>query len=187
MANKANNSLQEQHQATLANIQATLHEIAARITTIERRCTKPKVVIPPFMGKEDPNDYYEWESKVDLFFSNYPYPKKEQVAKVTCEFYDYAQVWWNQARYRRIHSWDALKNIMREHFVPTQYIRRLEQRLRRLIQGSRSIEEYYQEMMILFDRAEIYAMKDEILDQFLWGLNDNIYDVLKFQYYDDLS
>ncbi|CAA7040397.1 unnamed protein product [Microthlaspi erraticum] len=54
-----------------------------------------------------------------------------------------------------IDTWDEMKTIMRKRFVPSHYHREIHQKLRRLTQGSRSVEEYYQEMETLMIRADV--------------------------------
>lgn len=155
--------------------------------------SKPKVTIPPFKGKYDPDGYCDWESKVDLIFSYYPCPEGEQVQMIVFEFSDYALVWWTQLTKTRnnngegrVRSWEELKHIMRRRFIPPHYQRELKQRLQRLRQGSRTVEEYYKEMEALIQRADIREDEDDTLARFIVGLNDNILDVLDLQNYVDL-
>lgn len=48
-----------------------------------------------------------------------------------------------------IDTWAEMKVVMRKRFVPSHYHQELHQKLRRLIQGNRSVENYFQEMEIL--------------------------------------
>ncbi|RDY02895.1 hypothetical protein CR513_13586, partial [Mucuna pruriens] len=43
-------------------------------------------------------------------------------------------------------SWVALKSLMRERYVPPSYTRDLHNKLQRLYQGYKSVEEYHKEM-----------------------------------------
>ncbi|XP_056857832.1 uncharacterized protein LOC130507141, partial [Raphanus sativus] len=88
----------------------------------------------------------------------------------TTEFYDYALSWWDQlVTARRVNqeypvdSWQEMKSLMRKRFVPSHYHRDLHQRLRKLIQGSKTVEEYYQEMELLMQRASHYVELEEML------------------------
>ena len=72
-------------------------------------------------------------------------------------------MWWNQVqidieRLRRdlITTWFGLKEIMRERFVPPSYARDLHNKLQRLYQDNKNVEEYYQEMELALLRAEIH-------------------------------
>ncbi|KAL4379602.1 hypothetical protein GQ457_02G026190 [Hibiscus cannabinus] len=133
-------------------------------------------------------------SKVNLVFSYYPCPDGEQVQMAVFKFSDYALVWWTQLTKTRnnngegrVLSWEELKHIMRRCFIPSHYQRELKQRLQRLRQGSRTIEEYYKEMEALIQRADIQEEKDDTLERFIVGLNDNILDVLDLQNYVNLD
>ncbi|XP_056851760.1 uncharacterized protein LOC130500849 [Raphanus sativus] len=62
-----------------------------------------------------------------------------------------------------VDSWQEMKSLMRKRFVPSHYHRDLHQRLRKLIQGSKTVEEYYQEMELLMQRASHYVELEEML------------------------
>ncbi|RDY10219.1 hypothetical protein CR513_05304, partial [Mucuna pruriens] len=74
------------------------------------------------------------------------------VRLVRLEFGEYALVWWTQDIRSRViepcESWRDLKCQMRKRFVLPSYARDLHNKLQRLYQGSKSVEEYYKEMEI---------------------------------------
>ena len=114
------------------------------------------IKIPPFHGKADPDAYLEWEKKIELFFNCQHYSETKNIQMAATEFYDYALSWWDQLVTNRrrngeypIDTWNEMKAVMRKRFVPSHYHRDLHQRLRKLTQGSRSVEEYFQEMELL--------------------------------------
>ncbi|CAJ2651625.1 unnamed protein product [Trifolium pratense] len=79
---------------------------------------------------------------------------KIKVASI--EFKEYALVWWDQLIKERrrygeqpIGTWEEMKRIMRRRFVPSYYHRDLHNKLQRLTQGSKSVEEYFKEMEVL--------------------------------------
>ena len=78
------------------------------------------------------------------------YPEDRRVSTATCEFTDFASIWWSE--YCRVNhatiptTWDALTHAMRTHFVPPYFQRDLLKKLSRLEQGNKSVEEYYQEL-----------------------------------------
>ncbi|WVZ63528.1 hypothetical protein U9M48_013153 [Paspalum notatum var. saurae] len=65
---------------------------------------KVKVFIPPFSGKENADDYFEWEIKVEQIFHLYEYPAEKKAKLAAIEFKGYAITWWNQIRteYHRV-------------------------------------------------------------------------------------
>jgi len=66
------------------------------------------------------------------------------------EFTDYALIWWNQlqkerARYENplVNTWKEMKILMRRRLVPSHFHRDLHNKLQRLTQGSKSVDEYH--------------------------------------------
>ena len=95
----------------------------------------------------------EWEKKVERVFECYNYTEEKKVKLVAMEFTNYASVWWDQftsIRHRSgeglITSWFEMKTIMRKRFVTQHYYREVYNKLQRLNQSSRSVEENYQKM-----------------------------------------
>ena len=113
---------------------------------------KVKVNIPAFTSKENADAYYEWETKVDQIFDLYEYPAEKKTKLAAIEFKGYAITWWNQVRaeFHRVGhdhiTWEDMKREMRYRFVPAYYSHDLHLRLKRLVQGDRSVDEYFQEM-----------------------------------------
>jgi len=155
---------------------------------------KPKFTIPQFRGKNDPDAYCEWESKIELMFRYYKCPDDEKVALATLEFSDYALSWWTQLGVNRhrnyegeISTWDELKQIMRKRFIPPHYYREIKTKLRRLIQGSRTVDEYFKEMEMLIQRANVEEDEETTMVRFIDGLNRPIANTLRLQTYIDLE
>ncbi|XP_056857156.1 uncharacterized protein LOC130506520 [Raphanus sativus] len=86
-----------------------------------------------------------------------------------------------------IETWAEMKAAMRRRFVPSHYHRDLHQRLRKLTQGSRSVEEYFQEMELLMLRACISEDREATMARFLGGLNREIQDNVEMQHYVELE
>ena len=155
---------------------------------------KPKFTIPQFRGKNDPDAYCEWESKIELMFRYYKCPDDEKVALATLEFSDYALSWWTQLGVNRhrnyegeISTWDELKQIMRKRFIPPHYYREIKTKLRRLIQGSKTVDEYFKEMEMLIQRANVEEDEETTMVRFIDGLNRPIANTLRLQTYIDLE
>ncbi|XP_024011381.1 uncharacterized protein LOC112086641 [Eutrema salsugineum] len=153
-----------------------------------------KLRIPPFHGKNDPDAYLEWEKKIELLFNCQQFAGINRVKIATTEFYDYALCWWDQVVTTRrrnqqfpIDTWEDMKSLMRKRFVPSHYHRELHQRLRRLTQGNRSVEDYYQDMKTLMLRADIREDAEATMSRFLGGLNREIQDKLDMQQYEELE
>ena len=75
---------------------------------------------------------------------------------------------------------------MRKWFVPSHYYRDLYQRLQTLVQGSRSVEDYYKEMEITMLRADIVEDREATMARFLNGLKPEIAELVELQNYVDM-
>ncbi|KAL1217923.1 hypothetical protein V5N11_001814 [Cardamine amara subsp. amara] len=73
--------------------------------------------------------------------------------------------------------------LMRRRFVPTHYHRELHQKLRRLSQGSRNMEDYFQEMEKLMLKADVDEPSDATMARFLSGMNRELQDRMEMQSY----
>ena len=69
-----------------------------------------------------------------------------------------------------------MKRAMRRRFIPQHYQRDLHNRLQRLSQGSRTVDNYYKEMEVLLIRARIQESDEAKMARFLRGLNEDIAD-----------
>ena len=117
-----------------------------------------KITIPEFSGRcADPEKYLEWEMRVNQIFDGHNYSEEKRVRVASMKFTEYALVWWDNKNctHERPATWTDMKRIMREHFVPAYYTRQLHSRLRRLVQGRKSVDEYYKEMQVLMIRTAV--------------------------------
>ena len=110
------------------------------------------------------------------------------------EFVGYAINWYDQVvTHRRrnggppISTWDELSAMMRRRFVPEHYHQELHQRLRRLLQGTKSVEDYHQEMEVLMLKADVDEPLDATMARFLSGLSRDIQDRMEHQEYTSLE
>ncbi|PUZ60902.1 hypothetical protein GQ55_4G211200 [Panicum hallii var. hallii] len=152
-----------------------------------------KVSIPPFSSKENTDDYFEWETKVEQIFDLYEYPAEKKVKLAAIEFKGYAITWWNQIRteYHRVGhdriTWKDMKREMRRRFVPAYYSRDLHLKLKRLVQGTRSVDEYFQELEMCLLRTGITEDEESTMARFLVGLNKPIADKVNMTNYTCLT
>jgi hypothetical protein len=56
-----------------------------------------------------------------------------------------------------------MKEAMRAHFIPHNYIRSLYDRLTNLKQGLKSIDDYYQEMELIIHRARVREPEEQTM------------------------
>jgi hypothetical protein len=152
---------------------------------------KIKFGMPSFDGKYDPDVYLEWELLVDQKFECHDFPNEKRVRAATSEFSNFASVWWRE--HCRKHpnniptTWEALKLIMRHRFVPSYYARDLLNKLTRLRQENKSVEEYYQELQMGMLRCGLVENEEASMARFLGGLNREIYDILSYKEYNSIT
>ena len=153
-----------------------------------------KIKIPSFQGKNDPEVYLEWETKMEMVFDCHNYSEIKKVKLAAIEFTDYAIVWWDQLLINRrrnreppVDTWEEMKMLMRRRFVPNHYYRGLYQKLQRLTQGSKSVDEYYKEMEVAMIRANVEEDREATMARFLHGLNREIADIVEMQHYVELT
>ncbi|GAB2298140.1 hypothetical protein Dimus_038517 [Dionaea muscipula] len=153
-----------------------------------------KMKMSSFMGKSDPELYLKWKKKVELVSECRHYSEEQKVKLAVLEFIDCAIVWWDKfctSRRRAgelpMRTWVELKPIMRRRFVPSHYYRDLHQKLLRLMQGTRSVEEYFKEMEILMIRASVEEDREATMARFLNGLNREIANGVELQHYVELE
>ncbi|XP_048613491.1 uncharacterized protein LOC111211802 [Brassica napus] len=149
-----------------------------------------KLKIPPFEGKNDPDVFLEWERKIEHVFDCQNFFELKKARLAVTEFSGYAINWYDQVvTHRRrtgerpIETWDEFSMLMRRRFVPAHYHRDLHQKLRRLLQSTKSVEDYHQEMETLMIKADVDESVDATMARFLSGLNRDIQDRMELQEY----
>jgi len=76
---------------------------------------------------------------------------------------------------------------MKERFVPPYYKKEIFNKLQRLSQGNRSVEEYVQEMEVTLMQAEVEETHMAIMAIFLNGLHREIQYVVEMHHYETLE
>ena len=90
------------------------------------------------------------------------YTEDRKIKLASYEFDDYALLWWDHMVQSRIEdgerpivTWRAMKEEMRARFVPHNYICSLYDKFQNLRQGTSSMDEYFQEMELIMQRARV--------------------------------
>lgn len=153
-----------------------------------------KMRVPSFDGKNDPDAYFDWERKIELIFDCHQYSDLRKVKLAATEFSDYALIWWEQISTSRrrageqpIATWDEMKTVMRKRFIPTHYYRDMFNRLQRLRQGSRSVEEYFQDLEMTLMRTGVDEEREATMARFLSGLNRDIARQVEIKQFIDME
>ena len=147
--------------------------------------SKIKFSMPPFDGAYDADAYLNWEMTVDQKYSSHMVPEMHRVRLATCEFTNYAIIWWNGLVSSGLEpeSWPRLKRAMRNRFIPPDYTRELKKKLQRLNQGSKSVHDYYQELQIAMLRCSIQEDDEDTMIRFYSGLRREIQDLVDYKDY----
>jgi hypothetical protein len=80
-----------------------------------------------------------------------------------------------------------MKREMRRRFVPAYYSRDLYLKLKRLVQGTHSVDEYFQELEMCLLRTGITEDEESTMARFLVGLNKPIADKVDMTNYTCLT
>src|SRR4051812_29449007 len=76
-----------------------------------------------------------------------------------------------------------MKQVMHDRFIPCNYIRSLYDKLQNLKQGTKSVDDYYQEMELIMQRARVREHPEQTLQRFLSGLTYNIKRTVRHHQY----
>lgn len=153
-----------------------------------------KIKVPKFQGKNDPEAYLEWEMKIEQIFPCHTYSEEKNVKVASLEFTDYALLWWDQLQKERRRvgmlctvEWEEMRTLLRRRYIPPHYIREMHNKLQRLKQGSKSVDEHHKEMEMALVRATIHEEPEATMARFLNGLNHEIKDVVEMHHYVELE
>ena len=142
-----------------------------------------------YAGQFDPNAYINWELVLHEEFCKYDLSEEQKIVAASSMLLDYAlTVWKHLCRHDIVpKTWNALKTILREYFVPEYYADYLLAKLQNLKQGSNTAETYYLELKVLMLKCGLIECEEAIENRFLRGLNTKIQDMLLYETYDSLS
>ncbi|KAK1682132.1 hypothetical protein QYE76_042980 [Lolium multiflorum] len=133
------------------------------------------------------------EMKVDKIFRIHNYSGAKKVAMASLEFEDYANTWWEQVVTLReekgeppIDTWEDMKEEMQARFVPQHYKTDLFNKLQKLKQGTKTVEEFFKEMELTMMRANIQESENQTIARFFNGLNYPIKRIVEFQQYSNM-
>ncbi|XP_024009254.1 uncharacterized protein LOC112084365 [Eutrema salsugineum] len=140
-----------------------------------------KLMPPTFAGKSNPEVYLDWERRLEYIFECYGYGELKKVALAVSQLNDNALAWWDRTVAERrlqvfgpIQTWHDIKYLLRLRYVPEHYHRDLQKRFRKLTQGSRSVEEYFEECAKLMNSLELEESEEALMAQFVDGLQERI-------------
>ena len=116
---------------------------------------------------------------MEYIFEYYRYTEAKKIALAAAQLTDNALTWWDRevaevGRVYRIETWDEMRAKLRARYIPSYYQRDLLKRFRKLSQGTRSVEEYFEEFEALKNKLRTRETEEVMMAQFLEGLQDRI-------------
>ncbi|KAI0500296.1 hypothetical protein KFK09_018508 [Dendrobium nobile] len=145
-----------------------------------------KIDIPFFEGCLHIEDYLDWERAVETFFDYMEISPEKQVKYVACKLKGGASAWWVQLLQNRrregkglVRSWYRMKQLMRGHFLPTDYEQMLYVQYQHCVQGPRSVSDYTEEFYRLSARNNLNESDNQLVARYIGGLKDPIQDKLE--------
>ena len=113
----------------------------------------PFVKLPSFSEEGDPKIYLGWEAKVEQIFNVHDVQEDQKVKLASLEFLVYAMQWWHKTvmdiklnKRSVVVSWEDYNVCMCTRFVPPHYRKELLLKLQRLQQGTKIVDEYFEEL-----------------------------------------
>ncbi|KAI0514154.1 hypothetical protein KFK09_010188 [Dendrobium nobile] len=145
-----------------------------------------KLDIPFFDGRLHIEDYLDWERSVETFFEYMDIEPEKQVKYVACRLKGGASAWWHQLLQTRqregrgpVRNWLRMKQLLRSHFLPTDFEQMLYLRYQHCIQGTRTVSDYTEEFYRLSARNDLNENTNQIVARYIGGLKDAIQDKLE--------
>lgn len=80
-----------------------------------------------------------------------------------------------------------MQTKLRGRYIPSYYQRDLLKRFRKLSQGTKSVEEYFEEFESLWNKLDVDEPEASLMAQFLEGLHDRIACKVERQPYEDFN
>ena len=80
-----------------------------------------------------------------------------------------------------------MRTKLRARYIPSYYQRDVLKRFRKLTQGTKTVEEYFEEFEALRNKLETDEPEETMMSQFLEGLQDRIASKVERQQYEDFN
>src|SRR5688572_8068562 len=153
-----------------------------------------KVEVPEFDGSLNVEDYLDWIHTVERVFELKDCSDELKVKYVALKLRKHASIWWTNLQKKRvakgkekIRSWDKMKSKLQSKFLPQSYVHDNYYKLQKLVQGSKSVEEYTREFEHLLWRCDLKEKEPQVLVRYLIGLNDWIRHIVELHSYESLD
>lgn len=142
-----------------------------------------KIEIPQFDGLFMIEEFLDWLAEVEKFFDYWGTKEHMKVKLVAYRLKGGALAWWDQLqttrirqRKHKVRTWQRMRKLMIEHFLPPDYEQTLFSRYQHCRQANRTIHEYVIEFHKLVARVDVRETENQKISRFIDGLRTNIQD-----------
>lgn len=118
---------------------------------------------------------------MNKFFNSCGCPDFEKVYIAADQLIDQAQHLWSQStakkdnrRYSRESTWHEMKNLMRKQYIPCDQYQEIRRQFCTLCQENKTFMEYHKQFNHLRIRLNPGVSNENVMDQFVYGLRDEI-------------
>ena len=150
----------------------------------------PKVEIPDFEGKNQPEEFVNWFNTVERIFEYGDAPENRKVKLVAIKLKKHASLWWeNLIRQReqegrsKIVTWDKMKRELKRKYLPDNYRQDIFLKIHNFRQKEMTVAEYTAEFDHLMLKGELTEPEKQTIVRYLGGLMYEISNVVQLQPY----
>jgi hypothetical protein len=147
----------------------------------ERILKSVKIEAPSFEGQLDPTRFLDWLSDMDHYFEWYNMDDERRIRFAKMKLLGSAKLYWsNHERLMQrggrtpITTWDEMKMVLKEKYVPTSYQQRMLDQWQRLSQGSKPVSDYISRFDEFLSRCDLREEESVILSRFRAGLREDL-------------
>ncbi|XP_058774997.1 uncharacterized protein LOC131649250 [Vicia villosa] len=155
-----------------------------------------KADIPLFYRTMGVEELLDWKIDVDRFFDVMGVPENKQVKMVAIRLKSTAAVWWDKLvvqrqrkRKRPIRTWQRMKQLMLERFLPEDYEHIIYKMYIECVQGKRTVTEYVKygvlqyaaEFLRFSERNELGESENQKVARYISGLKGSLQEKMGLQ------
>ena len=140
-----------------------------------------KIEAPTFDGQLDPTKFIDWLADMDHYFEWYEMSDERRVRFAKMKLVSQAKLYWTNyerlmTRGHRVPviSWDEMKEVLKEKYVPVTYRQRMLDQWQRLNQGSRPVGDYISKFDEFLSRCDLQEDEQVVLSRFRAGLREDL-------------
>ncbi|KAL9246154.1 hypothetical protein vseg_019726 [Gypsophila vaccaria] len=141
--------------------------------------------LPEFVGGTDPEEYMEWERKMERIFDFKDIEDDKRCKYAILKLGRGASLWFEGLKVKRartgkdkITSWESLKQKLRKRYVPTSHKLTIYRKIAEFMQDKLTVSEYIDEFENLTLMGEVEENEEQTMSRFLRSLNQNVANVV---------